>query len=231
MKTTALLTLVAFAAQAAPAPLMLGERLVVHEWGTFTTVANDEGDAIFWRPLAWKSDLPSFVHTLDSGARGLRVSTGDLPARGGKGARVATVRMETPVLYFYPDRERDISVRVDFNGGLITEWFPFANAVGSAIDWGTVRLMPQWRPPLITEPGRSHYYPAREAGAATVRVCGDQDRVEVDNLLFYRGIGYFQSGLKVQISGADVAVTERAGRPLGQLLLFERRGNAAAWRW
>ena len=226
LKATAVLTLLALTAQAAPAPLMLGEKLVVHEWGTFTTVPGDDGDALFWKPLAWKSDLPRFVHTLENLDAGLRASSADLPVRG-KGQRVATVRMETPVLYFYPDRERDVSVRVDFRGGLVTEWYPFAVSAGSTIDWGTVRLMPNWHPPLPTEPEKSHYYPAREAGAATVRVCGDDSRVEYDNLLFYRGLGFFQSGLKVQVQDEALRVEERAGRPLGTFLVYERRGNAA----
>ena len=226
-RTVTALTLVAFAAHAAPAPLMLGEKLVVHEWGTFTTVPGDDGDAIPWRPLAWKSDLPSFVHTLEHPGTGLRVDTSHLPPPRGKGERVATVRMETPVLYFYPDRERDVSVRVDFRGGVITEWYPFADTVGGSIDWGTVHLMPGWHPPLIAEAAKSHYYPAREAGASTVRVCGEGSRVEVDNMLFYRGVGYFQSGLKVRVAGENVLLEQREGHTIGTALVFERRGNAA----
>ena len=44
--------------------------------------------------------------------------------------------METPVLYFYPDRAMNVSVRVDFPHGRITEWYPSAQMVGSSIDWG-----------------------------------------------------------------------------------------------
>ena len=32
--------------------------------------------------------------------------------------------METPVIYFYSDREQTVNVRVRFPHGLITEWYP-----------------------------------------------------------------------------------------------------------
>ena len=38
-----------------------------------------------------------------------------------------TVRMETPVLYFYSARKTTVSVAVDFPKGLITEWYPHAS--------------------------------------------------------------------------------------------------------
>src|SRR5687767_2494041 len=46
--------------------------LVVHEWGTFTSVAGKRGVAIDWRPLNGASDLPSFVYkgTDEGGFRG-----------------------------------------------------------------------------------------------------------------------------------------------------------------
>ena len=34
--------------------------------------------------------------------------------------------METPVVYFYTDKETKVSVKVDFPRGWITEWYPFA---------------------------------------------------------------------------------------------------------
>jgi hypothetical protein len=41
-----------------------------------------------------------------------------------------TLRLETPVLYFYPQRgfalEQSIDVRVRFNGGWLTEFYPAA---------------------------------------------------------------------------------------------------------
>src|SRR6185369_13243373 len=40
-----------------------------------------------------------------------------------------TIRMETPVIYFYSPRKMTVSVRVAFSKGIITEWYPHAAAV------------------------------------------------------------------------------------------------------
>src|SRR5215468_9449905 len=106
-----------------------GAGLVAHEWGTFTSVAGADGHAVIWRPLDLgklrfvenpkpgsaeidyhSRELPSFVETLHFG-----VFKQSLPA---------TIRMETPVLYFYSQRPTGVSVSVKFAKGLITEWYP-----------------------------------------------------------------------------------------------------------
>ena len=35
--------------------------LTVHEWGTFTSLAGDDGQAMQWLPLGGPTDLPCFV--------------------------------------------------------------------------------------------------------------------------------------------------------------------------
>jgi len=37
------------------------DQLAAHEWGTFTTVAGEDGRAIEWLPLSGPTDLPCFV--------------------------------------------------------------------------------------------------------------------------------------------------------------------------
>src|SRR5258708_39524319 len=86
--------------------------LTVHEWGTFTSVAGEGGAAIEWNTLGCKSDLPQFVN--DFGYRGFKFRL-----RG-------TVRMETPVLYFYSPQELTAHAKVSFPKGIITEWYPAA---------------------------------------------------------------------------------------------------------
>ena len=79
-------------------------RLVVHKWGTFTSIAGGDGVALEWRPLNGPSDLPKFVHSFEAPDDGLR------HPRKNKGDLRASVRMETPVLYFYSPGELDVSV-------------------------------------------------------------------------------------------------------------------------
>src|SRR5206468_6263249 len=86
--------------------------LTVHEWGTFTSVAGEDGSAVDWDALGCKDDLPAFVN--------------DFGYRGFKGRLAGTVRMETPVIYFYSPKEVDAHVKVAFPHGLITEWYPRA---------------------------------------------------------------------------------------------------------
>src|ERR1700693_4128482 len=101
------------------APIFCGDEtppgvrdLTVHEWGTFTSVAGENGSAIDWDALGCKNDLPKFVN--------------DFGYRGFKWRLSGTVRMETPVMYFYSPRELDAQVKVAFPQGLITEWYPKA---------------------------------------------------------------------------------------------------------
>src|SRR5260370_7310003 len=74
--------------------------LTAHEWGTFTSIAGSDGQAVEWSPLSGSTDLPVFVeHFRDPGFK--------LGLRG-------TVRMETPVLYFYDSRQATPSVQRPF---------------------------------------------------------------------------------------------------------------------
>jgi hypothetical protein len=144
----------------------------VHEWGTFTSVAGGDGAAMSWEPLAGPSDLPCFVHWLDQ--------------RNLKAAEYGTVRMETPVLYFYPLKPLTVSVHVDFPKGRVTEWYPQASSVQPSssrtgwIDWTNVQVG-NARGPLPKLNGTSHYYAARDTDASPL-ISGK----ESEKLLFYR---------------------------------------------
>src|SRR5262245_37314640 len=85
-------------------------RLIAHEWCTFTSIAGKNGFALDWRPLNGSSDLPKFVHTMqDNGYR----------HGPSKSSLEAQIRMETPVIYFYADREMEIQAEVGFPKGKI----------------------------------------------------------------------------------------------------------------
>jgi hypothetical protein len=209
-------------------------RFVVHEWGTFTSVAGADGGSLEWRPLAEKSDLPGFVYTTANKAKGLRhgepcVKCGcfacDPPyCHGPTKKDHSTVRMETPVLYFYADRELQASVNVRFPKGHVTEWYPQAKWVDRGIDWGVVKILPGAREEFLREPGESHYYPARETDAAPVRVCG-KHRTELEKFLFYRGIGNFDAPIRVTQEGSLIRVNNPGSDPISRVILFTRHGD------
>ena len=202
------------------------DQLVVHEWGTFTSIAGRDGVALDWRPLNGPSDLPKFVHTFEEGAGGLRHSR--VP---GKGDMTARVRMETPVLYFYSGSEMDVSVKVDFPKGKITEWYPQAREASSGIDWGKLKVMPGAALSFPVESADSHYYPARETDAAPVQVCStDGKPKQQEKFLFYRGVGTFDLPLSVKLEGESVVLKNLAQDEITHLVIFENRGGKIGYR-
>jgi hypothetical protein len=188
-------------------------RLVVHEWGTFTTVVGEDGVPIAWHPLDQPRDLPGFVY----------VGTP-------KGRLAGTMRMETPVLYFYADRETEASVRVDFPGGQITEWYPAARwAPGrpSRLEWNSVRIRPEAAARLPREQADARYYRARQTDAAVVSV-GEGEARQTEKFLFYRGVGTARLPVSVRLLGDAVQATSAA--ELGPVLLFESREGLFGYR-
>lgn len=207
--------------------------LVVHEWGTFTSIAGKNGVAIDWRPLNGASDLPKFVYT-SADKKGWRGSYND-PGKG----RVAKVRMETPVIYFYTAKEMEVDVKVAFPNGSITEWYPqagWANArFESGINWGKIKLLPNETPNYLREIAYSHYYPARETDSVAIQVCNaDKTKIEKEKFLFYRGVGDFELPVSVKLESEKVVlntIEERygsksnPGRNINNLFVFENRGG------
>ncbi|MEP7341252.1 MAG: hypothetical protein ABI977_26215, partial [Acidobacteriota bacterium] len=199
----------------------LPNRLIVHEWGTFTSVSDSSGKAQQWSPLSGPSDLPDFVYR----------SKEDRSSAQGRCLKceLALVRMETPVLYFYADRELAVSAKVGFPQGRITEWYPRASETGRGINWGSFIVSPGAQVSFPTSKGESHYYPARETDAAPIRL-GDESKIEYEKFLFYRGVGNFTLPLTVRLAGDQVTVRNAGQDELAQVVLFENRGGRVGWR-
>ena len=218
-----------FAATKAYAPISGSDpgSFTVHEWGTFTSIAGADGQAVGWTPLNGQDDLPCFVNRLKFGP---------------KWSLWGTVRMETPVLYFYAANDVTVDVGVRFHQGVITEWFPeasvtpsqlpetptdgrrLADRVGTAA-WTRVKVRPGAAPDFPREGSPSHYYPARDTDAAPVQVGN-----AVERFLFYRGVGAFAPPVSalVQADGRMV-VNARAGAPLGDIIAFDNRGGTVRY--
>ena len=198
--------------------------LTVHEWGTFTSVAGKNGEAVAWLPLeslSNQSDLPCFVNQSQLGIKALLSGT---------------VRMETPVLYFYASRETKVHATVRFSKGSITEWYPQAKLTDndflfqpdkdSILEWRDVRVLPSAAPDLPIESGPSHYYAARQTDATPLKV-GEQS----EKFLFYRGVGNFHVPISSTVeSDGRIRVKNTGKDPLPNVILFESRGGRFGYR-
>ena len=225
----ALLTCALFAATAAnaPAPGHDPGSFSVHEWGTFTSIAGANGDAVGWTPLNGQDDLPCFVKRLRFGP---------------KWSLWGTVRMETPVLYFYAPNPVTVDVAVRFKHGAITEWFPEAAVTPSALPerpsdtrklaervgtatWTGVKVRPGAAPDFPREASPSHYYPARETDAAPVQVGNALER-----FLFYRGVGEFAPALSARVEpDGRIVISARSAAPIGDIVAFDNRGGTVTY--
>jgi hypothetical protein len=202
--------------------------LRVHEWGTFTSMAGPEGQAIEWTPLGGPSELPCFVTILNPASIKL--------GRGGLGAIKATVRMETPVLYFYSSHEQTVRVSVRFRQGLITEWYPQAKVppvrsislatTTGAIDWDEVSIQPGATPRFPFDGDKSHYYAARETDASPIRV-GTQS----EKFLFYRGLANFPVPITARMEETGAIDIQSIGEAaITTLVLFQNDGERVGYR-
>ena len=209
--------------------------LTVHEWGTFTSVADRRGQAMKWHPFSGVYDLPEFVEhfrTLD-----FKVSL------------QGTIRMETPVLYFYSPSETTVSVRVGFNNGIITEWYPHAShvmpdpqkvldpttlyhwlQVEGGIAWDSVSVEPGLAAHFPSDGHESRYYAARETSASPLVVRTGKG-TQQEKFLFYRGVSAFPVPVFAQ-STADgkVLVKNQGEEEIPAVILFERRGDKLGYR-
>jgi hypothetical protein len=206
--------------------------LTVHEWGTFTSIYGKDGRPIDWLPLTGSTDLPSFVEHLRE--------------PNFKGGLRGTIRMETPVIYFYSPRETTVSVKVSFAKGLITEWYPHS-ASAAAIDprkdfslylmqgqgsiaWNSVHIESGGATDFPRDATENHYYAARETSSAPVRVStpsGDQH----ERFLFYRGVSAFTPPISATLSAdGTVLIQNQLQEEVPDVILFERRGNKVGYR-
>jgi hypothetical protein len=180
-----------FAADPRETPASDAGKLVVHEWGTFSTFSGSDGKNLKFNP--YDNDLPGFVH-------------GYLQRDSKAGPKGGSISLETPVIYFYPDRPLTVSVRAEFPKGTLTEWYPHAGRTDKKLSWEGVRVVPDDTPSLPEERRRdSRYYAARETDAAPLRVTfRHEDRLvtEHEKFLFYRGVGDFDMPLSVRAQGS-----------------------------
>jgi hypothetical protein len=215
------------------------DRLVVHEWGTFTSFSGSDGAPVNFSPS--NDDLPPFVYGQE----------GEADSKASRLRRDGTVSMETPVLYFYAGARTRASVRVEFPSGWITEWYPYAAGAprplgrqgkdgGQSIRW-EVELLPGEQARFPRAEGDNHYYCARATDATPLRVefdareGGAAERratlAQREKFLFYRGVGRFALPVRVRATGGSkVVVKNTSAGTVGGLVLVTARGGRVGFR-
>src|SRR5882724_1053666 len=206
--------------------------LIAHEWGTFTSIAGDAGQAVEWFPLNSPTDLPGFVEHF----RGTNFKIG----LGG------TLRMETPVLYFYSTHDATVSVRVSFFHGLITEWYPHASKIepsaslnnvalfqqksSGSIAWDAVGIQATGEPVYPRISSKSLLFRTRDTSASPLRVATSNGEQQ-EKFLFYRGLSAAPPPLSALVlPSGHIEVLNQATGEIPKLILFERRGEKVGYR-
>lgn len=182
--------------------------LIVHEWGTFTSMQGADGQVL--EGLHHEEEgLPDFVH--DVGKL--------LEVRAAKGVKMPSShviqKMETPVIYFHTERPMRVRATVYYPNGLLTQFYPVPQVLsprvaelrrrleGGRVDFRKVRLSTlEWNvdlrpfdlgpPPGIPEVDpEDPWAEARRVRAAYVTTVDTQkvgQRAESEHYLFYRGL-------------------------------------------
>ena len=109
------------------------EGWAVHEWGTFTVLQDELGRELTGVNID-DEPVPRFVHNPSRFLLNPAFLSNKHWRYRQKGAPsthpLVTMRLETPVIYFHPPRDAklpaSIDVSVQFNGGWLTEFYPFA---------------------------------------------------------------------------------------------------------
>lgn len=200
--------------------------LEAHEWGTFTSLVGSNG--ITQNGMYHEDEqLPRFVH----GFGELRAELPPPPIQTPPGTvrppchskicfgsdflrkNVVTQKMETPVIYFYSDREQNVEVNVQFPEGVVTETYPgpiktfpsksdISRIAGGNTTF-SVKVLNKKTADLPFVESRNIYAPARLVDSNIVSSGSEQEK-----FIFYRGIGRFQP--HVAITSMNGALSLRA---------------------
>ena len=201
-----------------PSQAHSGDGLVVHEWGTFTSLQDETG-----RELAGinvdDEPVPDFVHNLSRYILSPTFMTSlhwrfrmkAVPRRH----PLVSLRLETPVIYFYPPEGQTepmtLDVAVQFRGGWLSEFYPDAEAQAPGIRWNKQhsQIFGQLTPETIgTLTWKGLRIGTQRAGPATKEHVWTAPRKvrsaavttpqgESEKYLFYRGVGNLRAPLRL----------------------------------
>lgn len=193
-------------------------KMAVHEWGTFTSLQDEDGLAISG-VNGGDEPLPKFSHSLSPQL--LLRTWEDFPPARSKGlvARChpdVTMRLETPVTYFHPPPDHEsseLTVTARFKNGWFTEYYPMADAEAPGVEELKLREGTEGRLTWKVRVGGDHLGPEttehvwlapRKVKCASVQVGEEKER-----FLFYRGVGRLDAPVRVRRSQQDLEISSQ----------------------
>lgn len=210
---------------------------IAHEWGTFTALQNDAGESLPGINID-DEPVPPFVHNLAPLLLNNPILSSDHWGYRQKGAPrqhpMVTMRLETPVIYFYPGADGLLPSKVDvdvaFRGGWLTEFYPYAKATMPGLEdvgfnfgaltpttlggltWKDVRLNTREAGPKTDD---KVWLAPRQVKAVDVSVHNPgnenvEPADEHERYLFYRGVANQHAPLSVTTNLEKQELTLRA---------------------
>lgn len=213
------------------------QKWTVHEWGTFTSLQDEAGEAIGGINTD-DEPVPQFVHEL-AGFFPLRPT--EVPNNFFQGSPSChpdvTMRLETPVIYFHPPTGKTniqrADVQVKFRGGWLTEFYPDAypdapefrdngfrpgparmfhfgplrSSMESKLTWSHLKIGGDW---ALTNTAAHVWTSPRAVSAASVQTTNG----ESEKFLFYRGVAHLNAPLNISRDANS-----------GELLFHSQLGN------
>jgi hypothetical protein len=232
------------------------DKLVVHEWGTFTSLQNSGGTPIGGINID-DEPLPSFVHNLNPF---ILIQPHAVSRYMSKGAPerhpFVTLRLETPVIYFHPPRGKTepfhVDVDVAMHGGWLTEYYPNAQPEAPGLKEGRFDFGPitggtvgrlAWHGLTVgtkengPDTNSNVWLAPRNVEAAPVKAAGG----EAERYLFYRGVGNFSAPLSISSDSKQdqlsirgrfqEVLNPRESAKIGRIwLVHVRRDGSSAFR-
>jgi hypothetical protein len=196
------------------------QKWTVHEWGTFTSLQNEAGEAIGGINTD-DEPVPPFVHELGNF---ILLRPTEVPNNFFQGAPSChpdvSMRLETPVIYFHPParetNSQHANVQVAFHGGWLTEYYPDAHPgasefkdngsqpgpgrlfrfgplrsnTESKLAWNNLNIGGIWP---LTNTAAHVWTSPRAVSAALVQTTNG----ESEKFLFYRGVAHLNAPLKI----------------------------------
>jgi hypothetical protein len=246
----------------------------LHEWGTFTTVSGSDG--VLLSGLEREEEhLPPFVHShfgLENGQPEdpteieriyklhgtIGFSRPNMKGMDSRPLAHVNVKMETPVIYFHSNEAFHAKVKVGFDGGTISQWYPqrsggetlpepppaadpknqptpraawlldFAKPYHGAIEWDVEVLDPPQTRDLVLFKPTDNLSWTRTRLPVTNAVRTANG--ETEGYLFYRGIGHFDPGLRTTVDPSETLHLENhSGGHIPYLVVFEIIEGKLRW--